>query len=77
MREDLREEFGARGKKVSTLCRNIRVDGPDVDLLVETDKAAHVEVRAEPKRVETAAKKAEAAAKTTASPRSPYSPASE
>jgi hypothetical protein len=65
VREDLREESGARGEKVSTLRRNIRVDGPDVDLLVETDKAAQ------------AAKKAEAAANTTASPRSPYSPASE
>jgi len=44
----LREEFGARGERVLTRRRNVRVDGLDVDLLVETDKAAHVEVKDKP-----------------------------
>jgi hypothetical protein len=60
VREDLREELGARGEKVSTRRRNVRVDGPDVDLLVETDKAAHVEVKEKP----ADAKKAEVAGRT-------------
>ncbi|AEA11543.1 hypothetical protein TUZN_0037 [Thermoproteus uzoniensis 768-20] len=62
--EDLREEVKARGEVVLARRRNARVDGLDVDLLVETDKSVYVvEVKTRPRRrdVDAVARKAEAA----------------
>ncbi|MCU7788654.1 hypothetical protein ODS41_12095 [Pyrobaculum sp. 3827-6] len=62
--EDLREEVKARGEVVLARRRNARVDGLDIDLLVETDKAVYVvEVKTKPRRrdVDAVARKAEAA----------------
>jgi hypothetical protein len=62
--EDLREEVGARGEVVLARRRNARVDGLDVDLLVETDRAVYVvEVKTKPGKrdVDAVARKAEAA----------------
>ncbi|AET32204.1 hypothetical protein [Pyrobaculum ferrireducens] len=62
--EDLREEVRARGDVVLSRRRNARVDGLDVDLLVETDRAVYVvEVKTKPGRrdVDAVARKAEAA----------------
>ncbi|MCU7788731.1 DASH complex subunit DAD2 [Pyrobaculum sp. 3827-6] len=62
--EDLREEVRARGEVVLARRRNARVDGLDIDLLVETDRAVYVvEVKTKPRRrdVDAVARKAEAA----------------
>jgi Holliday junction resolvase-like predicted endonuclease len=69
--EDLRAEVEARGERVLSRRRNARVDGLDIDLLVETDKAVYVvEVKVRPRRrdVDTVARKAEAAAKALGKP---------
>ncbi|MGC9130892.1 MAG: hypothetical protein ACP5H5_04830 [Pyrobaculum sp.] len=69
--EDLRAEVEARGERVLSRRRNARVDGLDIDLLVETDKAVYVvEVKVRPRRrdVDALAKKAEAAAKALGKP---------
>ncbi|MGC9050761.1 hypothetical protein [Pyrobaculum sp.] len=62
--EDLREEVRARGEVVLSRRRNARVDGLDIDLLVETDRSVYVvEVKTKPRRrdVDAVARKAEAA----------------
>ncbi|MGC8583955.1 MAG: hypothetical protein ACP5HD_05265, partial [Thermoproteus sp.] len=69
--EDLRAEVEARGERVLSRRRNARVDGLDIDLLVETDKAVYVvEVKVRPRRrdVDAVARKAEAAAKALGKP---------
>ncbi|AEA11624.1 hypothetical protein TUZN_0122 [Thermoproteus uzoniensis 768-20] len=62
--EDLRLEVEGRGERVLARRRNARVDGLDVDLLVETDRSVYVvEVKTRPRRrdVDAVARKAEAA----------------
>jgi predicted nuclease with TOPRIM domain len=62
--EDLRLEVEGRGERVLARRRNARVDGLDVDLLVETDKAVYVvevKTRARRRDVDAVARKAEAA----------------
>jgi Holliday junction resolvase-like predicted endonuclease len=59
--EDLREELRLRGEEVVVRARNARVDGYEVDLLVETNKNVYiVEVKVEPtrKHVDSLLKKA-------------------
>ncbi|WP_148682707.1 hypothetical protein [Pyrobaculum ferrireducens] len=62
--EDLREEVRARGEVVLSRRRNARVDGLDIDLLVETDRSVYVvevKTRARRRDVDAVARKAEAA----------------
>ncbi|AET31667.1 hypothetical protein [Pyrobaculum ferrireducens] len=62
--EDLRLEVEGRGERVLARRRNARVDGLDVDLLVETDRAVYVvevKTRARRRDVDAVARKAEAA----------------
>jgi Holliday junction resolvase-like predicted endonuclease len=59
--EDLREELRLRGEEVVARARNARVDGYEVDLLVETNKNVYiVEVKVKPtrKHVDSLLKKA-------------------
>ena len=47
--EDLREEISARGEKVIRRARNARINGYDIDLIVETDSKVYiVEVKIQP-----------------------------
>jgi hypothetical protein len=59
--EDLREELRLRGEEVVARTRNARVNGYEVDLLVETNKNVYiVEVKVKPtrKHVDSLLKKA-------------------
>ncbi|AET33840.1 hypothetical protein [Pyrobaculum ferrireducens] len=62
--EDLRLEVEGRGERVLARRRNARVDGLDVDLLVETDRSVYVvevKTRARRRDVDAVVRKAEAA----------------
>ncbi|AAL62856.1 hypothetical protein [Pyrobaculum aerophilum] len=69
--EDLRAELAARGEGVLRRLRNARVDGFDVDLLVEGESRVYVvEIKVKPRRrdIDALVKKAEAIAKAYAKP---------
>ena len=66
--EDLREEAMARGERIVRRLRNARINGHEIDLLVETDKRVFVvEVKIQPNHhdVDELVEKTKAAAKTT------------
>ncbi len=47
--DDLKEELASRGERILRRRRNARIDGVDIDLLVETDKSIYVvEVKVKP-----------------------------
>ncbi len=69
--EDLRAELAARGEGVLRRLRNARVDGFDVDLLVEGESRVYVvEIKVKPRRrdIDALVKKAEAVSKAYAKP---------
>ena len=54
--EELRSEATAKGESIISWRRNYRVDGEDIDLLVETDKTVYiVEVKVKPKHSDVGA----------------------